>query len=163
MRACDDDDGRPRHQVSRFHAVAPISAPAQIATPVAPIGTSMMSAPIVCATRTPAKPPSRFMTAASASAIRGRERAGRHRGGDGVGGVVEPVGVGEAHRQHDDERDRQPVHPAQDSRTAIASTLSATCSNPFAAASSASMMSLCFITVMGSASGVLNSSASIRR
>ena len=88
---------------------------------------------------------------------------GRDRRGDRVGGVVETVGVGEPHRQHDDERDRQPVHPAQDSRTAIASTLSATCSKPFAAASSASMMSLCFITVMGSAPGVLNSSASIRR
>ena len=42
-----------------------------MATPVAPIGTSMMSPPIVCATRTPAKPPSRFITAASPSAIRG--------------------------------------------------------------------------------------------
>ena len=71
IRACDDDDGRPRHQVSRFQAVAPMRAPAQMATPVLPIGTSMMSAPIVSATRTPAKPPSRFITAASASAIRG--------------------------------------------------------------------------------------------
>ena len=71
IRACDDDDGRPRHQVSRFHSEAPMSAPAQMATPVAPIGTSMMSAPIVFATRTPAKPPSRFITAASTSAIRG--------------------------------------------------------------------------------------------
>ena len=48
-----------------------MSAPAQIATPVAPIGTSMMSPPMVFATRTPAKPPNRFMTAASTSAIRG--------------------------------------------------------------------------------------------
>ncbi len=71
IRACDDDDGRPRHQVSRFQAAAPISAPAQIATPVVPIGTSMMSPPMVWATRTPAKPPSRFITAARPSAIRG--------------------------------------------------------------------------------------------
>ncbi len=71
IRACDDDDGNPRHQVSRFHRVAPRSAPAQIATPVAPMGTSMMSPPIVFATRTPAKPPTRFITAASPRAIRG--------------------------------------------------------------------------------------------
>ncbi len=42
-----------------------------MATPVVPVGTSMMSPPIVFATRTPAKPPSRFITAASANAIRG--------------------------------------------------------------------------------------------
>ena len=51
--------------------IAPMSAPAHTATPELPMGTSMMSAPMVCATRTPANPPSRFMTAASARAIRG--------------------------------------------------------------------------------------------
>ena len=26
MSACDDDDGRPKYQVARFHAIAPTSA-----------------------------------------------------------------------------------------------------------------------------------------
>ena len=71
MRAWDDDEGMPRHHVTRFQAIAPSSAPAQTAMPVPPIGTSMMSLPMVWATRTPTNPPRRFITAASARAIRG--------------------------------------------------------------------------------------------
>ena len=50
MRACDEDDGRPNHQVSRFHPVAPISAAAQMTRPSLPCGASMMPLPIVAAT-----------------------------------------------------------------------------------------------------------------
>ena len=34
MRACDEDDGRPYHHVSRFHPIAPTSAAAQMTRPV---------------------------------------------------------------------------------------------------------------------------------
>jgi hypothetical protein len=71
MSACDEEDGIPRHQVSMFQQIAPTRAAAHTATPAPPMGTEMMSAPMVCATRTPANPPSRFMVAASPSAIFG--------------------------------------------------------------------------------------------
>ena len=37
-KACDDDDGRPRHQVRRFHVIAPTSAEATMSRPTAPVG-----------------------------------------------------------------------------------------------------------------------------
>ena len=113
MRACDDDDGMPRHQVIRFQPIAPMSAPAQTATPVSPTGISMMSLPIVSATRTPTNPPMRFITAASARAIRGVSARVETEVAMALDGVVEAVRVREAHRQHDDERDGQPVHPVR--------------------------------------------------
>ena len=66
-----DDDGMPRHQVIMFQQIAPTSAPAHTATPAPPIGTEMMSPPMVCATRTPTNPPTRFITAARPKAMRG--------------------------------------------------------------------------------------------
>ena len=71
ISACDDDDGMPRHQVIMFQQIAPTSAPAHTATPAPPIGTEMMSPPMVCATRTPTNPPTRFITAARPKAMRG--------------------------------------------------------------------------------------------
>ena len=89
------------------------------------------------------------------------QRPRRDRGGDGVGGVVEPVGVVEDEGDDDDRDDDRELH-AQDSLTAICSTMLATFSNASMAASSESTTSLSFIT--SSASYLpLNSLARIRR
>ena len=71
ISACDDDDGRPYHQVSRFQPMAPTRAAAQIARPVEPLGASMTPEPIVLATLVPKNAPNRFATAAIARATRG--------------------------------------------------------------------------------------------
>jgi len=69
--ACDDEDGRPFHQVSRFHAVAPIRADPTMSRPTVPDGGSMMPLPTVAATLVPMKAPKRLKTAAITRAIRG--------------------------------------------------------------------------------------------
>src|SRR5580765_730821 len=74
IRACEDDEGRPYHQVSRFQPMAPISAAAQIARPSLPEGASMMPLPTVAATWPnfqTARPPIRLAIAAMIKAIRG--------------------------------------------------------------------------------------------
>src|SRR3954470_12865962 len=71
MRACEDDDGRPNHQVMRFQPVAPTRAAATSHSPLTPVGASMMPEPIVAATLPPKKAPNRFAIAAIASATRG--------------------------------------------------------------------------------------------
>ena len=71
ISACDDEDGRPSHQVSRFHPVAPTSAAPTSQSPSAPRGASIMPLPIVLATLVPKKAPARLATAARPSAIRG--------------------------------------------------------------------------------------------
>src|SRR5690606_11893690 len=77
------------------------------------------------------------------------QRPGGDRGGDGVGGVVEAVGVGEQerggdHRRHGDVGTG--VHP-QDSLTYTPSMTWLTCSKESQAASSSSATSLSFMTV----------------
>ena len=71
ISACEDDEGSPNHQVSRFQPMAPSSAAAQIARPVEPDGGSMIPLPTVSATFWPAKAPTKFATAAMPSATRG--------------------------------------------------------------------------------------------
>ena len=76
------------------------------------------------------------------------QRPGRDRGRDGVGRVVEAVGVVEAQRQGDDDRrSRSQSTEGQDSLTAMLSTVLATFSNASAASSSSSTTSLSFSTV----------------
>ena len=70
MSACDDDEGSPNHQVIRFQVMAPISAAKTIET-VAALGVSMIPAPTVLATLVEISAPTRFITAARASATRG--------------------------------------------------------------------------------------------
>ncbi len=70
MSACDDDEGIPPHHVSRFQKMAPMSAASTIAC-VTDVG-SMMSLPIVEATRVPRNAPTTFRTAAISTAVRGR-------------------------------------------------------------------------------------------
>src|SRR4051812_43533603 len=66
-----DDDDSPNHQVIRFQAIAPINAANTICNPLLPVGASMMPAPTVLATLVEIIAPTRFATAASASATRG--------------------------------------------------------------------------------------------
>jgi hypothetical protein len=71
IRACEDDDGRPKYQVIRFQVIAPTSADSTITRPCLPLGASMIPLPTVCATLVPRKAPTKFITAASSSASRG--------------------------------------------------------------------------------------------
>ena len=71
MRACDDDDGSPRHQVMRFQAIAPSRPAITITRPWCPSPGSTMPEPIVLATPSPSRAPIRLKTAAIASATRG--------------------------------------------------------------------------------------------
>jgi hypothetical protein len=61
MSACEDDDGRPRHQVMRFQPIAPSNA--QISTCALTCTTSVSTRPeeMVLATAVPMKAPIRFM------------------------------------------------------------------------------------------------------
>ena len=38
ISACDDDDGSPKYQVIRFHAIAPTSAAKTTSSPSVPVG-----------------------------------------------------------------------------------------------------------------------------
>src|SRR5262249_31904590 len=80
----------------------------------------------------------------------GRQRPGGDRGGDGVGRVVEPVGVREEEGDADDDDECGGVHPAQDSLTAMVSTVFATCSKASAACSRTSTTCLSLSTSMAS-------------
>src|SRR4051794_8283073 len=71
MSACDDDDGRPKYQVIRFQAIAPTSAAKTTCNPPEPDGGSMIPLPTVAATLVEIRAPTRFITAARASAMRG--------------------------------------------------------------------------------------------
>src|SRR4051812_2556911 len=71
ISAWDDDDGRPKYQVRRFHTMAPISAAATTTRLSCPSGNEMMPSPTVFATLAPKKEPTRLPTAASTSAARG--------------------------------------------------------------------------------------------
>src|SRR4029079_10798287 len=71
MSACDDDDGSPKYQVSRFQPVAPTSAANTTTRLAAPGGSWMMPLPTVFATLAPRNDPRRLNTAAIARATRG--------------------------------------------------------------------------------------------
>src|SRR3954447_15862608 len=69
--ACEELEGSPRYQVTRFHKMAPTS-PAKITTGL--ISVSSTSPPeIVLATWTDRKAPVRFRQAATATAVLGRK------------------------------------------------------------------------------------------
>ena len=71
ISAWDDDEGRPKYQVSRFQAIAPTSAAKTTTRLLLPSGSSMIPEPTVLATFAPRNEPSRLNTAAMASATRG--------------------------------------------------------------------------------------------
>src|SRR3954454_20051253 len=71
MRAWDDDEGRPNHQVSRFQPMAPTNAaPTTTRAPV-PLGGPMMPLQTVSATFLPKKAPIMLQMAAISRATRG--------------------------------------------------------------------------------------------
>src|SRR5919107_2245939 len=69
ISACDDDDGRPAHQVAMFHAIAP-TRPANT-TVVLTAPASTIPEPTVAATFSEMNAPAKFSTADSATANRG--------------------------------------------------------------------------------------------
>src|SRR3954453_13006267 len=69
ISACDELDGRPSHQVARFHAIAPIS-PANT-TVVVIAAASTMPLATVAATFSEMNAPAKFSTADIATAVRG--------------------------------------------------------------------------------------------
>ena len=73
MRAWVEDDGRPNHQVIRFHVMAPIKAANTMTSPWVPDGVAMMPAPTVAATLVDTSAPTTFIAAAMSSATRGRK------------------------------------------------------------------------------------------
>src|SRR5581483_3940258 len=69
ISACDDDDGRPSHHVSRFHTIAPSSAASTVFGLARLV--SMMPLPTVFATAAVRNTPAKFASEATATAIRG--------------------------------------------------------------------------------------------
>ena len=69
MRACDEDDGMPRHQVRRFQKIPP-SSPARMIAGVIASG-STMSLAIVAATFSEMNAPTKLSRAASPTATLG--------------------------------------------------------------------------------------------
>ena len=71
IRACDEDDGRPNHQVVRFQTMAPSKAARTTTRLDSVSGSSTIPDPTVWATPVPRKAPTRFITAAITRAARG--------------------------------------------------------------------------------------------
>src|SRR5947209_8781137 len=71
INACEDDEGSPKYQVIRFQAIAPTSAANTTWRPPVPVGGAMIPLPTVAATLVEITAPTRFITAARASAARG--------------------------------------------------------------------------------------------
>ena len=67
----EDEDGRPKYQVTRFQTIAPSSAAKRMPIPWLPCGVAISPSLTVLATPLPRKAPARFITAAIASAARG--------------------------------------------------------------------------------------------
>src|SRR5690606_9011820 len=71
IRACDDDEGSPNHQVIRFQVMPPISAHRISCEPTSTTPASIRPDAIVLATAVPARAPIRFMLAARPTACIG--------------------------------------------------------------------------------------------
>ena len=69
ISACEDDEGSPRHQVTRFQAIAPIS-PANTVSSVIEVESTMPLA-IVAATASDRNAPTKFSPAAMTTATSG--------------------------------------------------------------------------------------------
>ena len=69
ISACEDEDGRPKYQVARFHAIAPIRPAKTIAGVMR--SASTMPLAIVAATSSEMNAPAKFRTAARLTASRG--------------------------------------------------------------------------------------------
>src|SRR5690606_31655623 len=71
ISACDEDDGRPSHQVIRFQTMPPTSAHRINWAPTSTTPMSISPDAMVLATAVPTSAPTRFMLAASATAWAG--------------------------------------------------------------------------------------------
>src|SRR3712207_2196691 len=69
ISACDEDEGRPKYHVARFHAIAPTS-PAKTIDGVMSSASTMPDA-TVAATSSEMKAPTKFRIAAMLTAVRG--------------------------------------------------------------------------------------------
>ena len=70
ISAWEDDEGRPKYQVIRFQVIAPIRPASTITRPWLPDGGWITSLTVL-ATSWPRSAPTKFITAARVSAIRG--------------------------------------------------------------------------------------------
>jgi len=70
ISACEDEDGRPKYHVIRFQLMAPSSPAITTINPALPLGGSMTSLTVL-ATSWPRNAPTKFITAAITSAMRG--------------------------------------------------------------------------------------------
>ena len=107
MSACEDEDGSPKYQVTRFQAIAPSRPARTIANPAWPFGASMIPPPIVLATFVEMSAPTTLNTAAIASATLGVNARVEIGSRDRVRRVVETVGVVEEERDNDDDDDER--------------------------------------------------------
>src|SRR3954447_1011112 len=69
IKACEDEDGRPNHQVARFQAIAPIRPANTVSSVIVPASTMPLA--IVAATSSDRKAPTKFSVAVIATATRG--------------------------------------------------------------------------------------------
>src|SRR3954471_24182418 len=69
IRACEDEEGRPNHQVARFQAIAPIRPAKTVRRVTDPESTMPLA--IVAATESDRKAPRKFRLAAMITAMRG--------------------------------------------------------------------------------------------
>src|SRR3954468_2960968 len=69
ISACDEEDGRPNHQVRRFQAIAPTSPANTVNSVTEPVST--IPAAIVAATASDRNAPTKFRLADMATAMRG--------------------------------------------------------------------------------------------
>jgi hypothetical protein len=128
-RACDEDDGRPSSQVSRFQTMPPTRPARTMSSSAEPpsVSSSGLGAPLlvwmlmtalvtVSATSTEGKAPTRLRTADSATASFGAVRRWRWRW-PWRSRVMEAVGEVEGERHHDDEREGDGCggHPVESS------------------------------------------------
>ena len=163
MREWEDDEGKPKYQVRRFHAIAPKSAARMTIRPSRPLGGDDHLGDGL----------GDLLAQEGADEVHHRgqdqrhargEGTRRHRRGDRVGRVVEAVGVVEGQRHDHDRDDDREVHcrPAQDSLTVICSMMLATFSKASMAPSSEVTMSLSLSTSIALKSP-LKSFARVRR
>ena len=95
MRACDDDEGSPKYHVIRFQVIAPSSPASTMTSPACPVAAMIMSLDRVRDLLAEQRADEVHHRGHRERDPRG-QRPRRDRGGDRVGGVVEPVGVVEA-------------------------------------------------------------------
>lgn len=91
MSACEDEDGRPFHQVIRFQTMPPVSAHRMTCEVTSITSVSISPEAMVLATAVPISAPTRFIAAASSTACQGSSALVATTVAMEFGGVVEAV------------------------------------------------------------------------